>query len=346
MIVARSFTTLLIACLMTLPLAAQDVHFSMFDMAPLTLNPAYSGAYNGTFRIGGIYRDQWRNVTSVKPYMTPNLYIDAPLFAFGKQKNSWLGAGLNILYDRRGLAALTTMGGSLNVGVHMPLTKSKKVYIHIGASGGITSDRINEDGNVFGQQYDPNNLGAGPVNPSGENLQDASVTYPDFNAGVMVDAILNQKLGFSVGFSSQHLLEPDEAFLPGGANADPTRPRKYIGHAKFDIGIGSRYALRPMAFYQLQRKASELNTQALFGIHFSQEKDITLWLGGGYRWGDAAIARLGFDYKGFKIGAAYDINVGSLSNYTNAHAFEVAVAYTAKIYPRRVLPQRLFCPRL
>lgn len=346
--IARSFTTLVIACTLAAPLFGQDVHFSMFDMAPLTLNPSNTGGYNGTFRIGGIYRDQWRNATSVKPYQTPNLYFDIPLFTFGKQKNSWLGAGLNFVYDKRGTAALTTMGGTLSVAAHMPLTKSRKLYLHVGAAGGITQDRVDENLLIFGQQYDPNDPGAGPNQPSGENFTDPSATYPDFAAGVALDAILNRNLGFEVGFSSQHLLEPEDAFRPAGAATDEekVRPRKYLAHAKVNIGIGSRFALRPLAFYQFTRKASELNLQALFGIHFNETKDITLWAGPGYRFGDAIIARLGFDVKNFRFGASYDINVGSLSRYTDAHAFELAVSYVAKIYPKKVVTKDRLCPRL
>ncbi|MEL6925345.1 MAG: type IX secretion system membrane protein PorP/SprF, partial [Bacteroidota bacterium] len=36
-------------------------HFSLFDFTPLTLNPAQTGAYEGSVRIGGLYRDQWRS---------------------------------------------------------------------------------------------------------------------------------------------------------------------------------------------------------------------------------------------------------------------------------------------
>ena len=42
----------LIFCFGTLQ--AQDIHYSLFNMSPLSLNPAQTGAFHGTFRIGGI----------------------------------------------------------------------------------------------------------------------------------------------------------------------------------------------------------------------------------------------------------------------------------------------------
>ncbi|HTL80094.1 MAG TPA: type IX secretion system membrane protein PorP/SprF, partial [Bacteroidia bacterium] len=43
---------------------AQDLHYSMFTMAPLTLNPALCGNFLGDLRIVNNYRMQW---TTIKP---------------------------------------------------------------------------------------------------------------------------------------------------------------------------------------------------------------------------------------------------------------------------------------
>ena len=77
---------------------AQDIHFTQFDMSPITLNPAMSGAFKGTFRIGGIYRDQWASVIE-NQYRTPSFYIDVPAFrGFGKK--DWVGIGVSFLNDQ------------------------------------------------------------------------------------------------------------------------------------------------------------------------------------------------------------------------------------------------------
>jgi len=68
---------------------AQDIHWTMFDMSPLTLNPAFTGAYEGTFRVGGIYRSQWNSFTT--GFETPSVYVDAPILMIGKK--SWLAVG-------------------------------------------------------------------------------------------------------------------------------------------------------------------------------------------------------------------------------------------------------------
>ena len=40
-------------------LYAQDPHFSQFFSSPLTLNPAFTGKFDGAVRFIGDYRNQW-----------------------------------------------------------------------------------------------------------------------------------------------------------------------------------------------------------------------------------------------------------------------------------------------
>ena len=38
---------------------AQDPHLSLYDAAPLFLNPAMTGVFEGDWRLHGQYRTQW-----------------------------------------------------------------------------------------------------------------------------------------------------------------------------------------------------------------------------------------------------------------------------------------------
>ena len=106
---------------------AQDIHYSLYNMSPLTLNPAHTGAYNGTYRIGGIYRDQYRSITS-QQFSTPMIYIDAPIATLGKKQLHWLGIGGMFYQDNAGLAALKTNSFQLSAALHLALDLS---LIHI-----------------------------------------------------------------------------------------------------------------------------------------------------------------------------------------------------------------------
>ena len=49
----------------------QDEHFTNFRMAPLAVNPALTGAFNGTYRLTAVYRGQWNTSSLGKGIRQP-----------------------------------------------------------------------------------------------------------------------------------------------------------------------------------------------------------------------------------------------------------------------------------
>ena len=55
---------------------AQDLHFSQFFNAPLTVNPANTGFIpDADYRLGAHYRNQWSSILA-KPYKTITSFQD------------------------------------------------------------------------------------------------------------------------------------------------------------------------------------------------------------------------------------------------------------------------------
>src|SRR4051812_43081822 len=81
---------------------SQDFHYSMFTMAPLTLNPALTGNFTGDLRIVNNYRMQWSTVS--KPYTTYTFGGDVHLPKKDRHKASpdFFAVGLNIDVDKAG----------------------------------------------------------------------------------------------------------------------------------------------------------------------------------------------------------------------------------------------------
>ena len=53
----------------------QDLHYSMFDLSPMNLNPGTTGKFDGDYRFSANHRHQWRAVTI--PYSTFSFGLDA-----------------------------------------------------------------------------------------------------------------------------------------------------------------------------------------------------------------------------------------------------------------------------
>ena len=95
---------------------AQDFHLSMYDAAPMFLNPALTGVVDANFRVHAQYRNQWRSV-AFKPYNTALISLDAP-------KGKW-GFGGQIMNMRAGVGNYNVLQGLASVSYAVPLDKKK-----------------------------------------------------------------------------------------------------------------------------------------------------------------------------------------------------------------------------
>src|ERR1700750_617548 len=91
---------------------SQDIHYSQFYYSPFTFNPALTGSMDGTYRFGGIYKNQWSSISSPFVYSTPSISGDVKLFS-GGFNNNYLGVGLMLINDRSGDGNLRNFTGML-----------------------------------------------------------------------------------------------------------------------------------------------------------------------------------------------------------------------------------------
>jgi type IX secretion system PorP/SprF family membrane protein len=110
--------TLLLLVLTPAIIQAQDIHFSQFYNSPLTLNPTLTGYMNGNFRLGAIYRNQWREVT--KPFVTTSGSFDLPIRK-GFGDNDVMGVGAVFFHDQSGTVNLATVSVNVSFAYHKVL---------------------------------------------------------------------------------------------------------------------------------------------------------------------------------------------------------------------------------
>jgi len=170
---------------------------------------------------------------------------------------------------------------------------------------------------------------------------DSSISYGDFSVGALVNSYLTSKFNFYLGASAFHLTNPDDGFI-----SDQRLRTRISLNGGFSYDIADRLLIAPSFIFQTQAKARELVTQARLGYHVNPERNVTLYAGLGYRYSGAAMAMIGMDYRGTKLGIAYDIDVSPLNPASRGRgAYELALSYTAKIYKTPVVKPVLFCPR-
>ncbi len=345
------------------PLSAQDIHFTLFNMSPLTLNPALTGAYFGTARIGGIYRGQWYNVSSANGFKTPSFFIDAPIIR-GFRENDWVGVGFVTVNDRAGMSfvndAQQTLTGNLSTSYnllsasyHLALDEDAKSVLTLGLQGGSVMRRLDQDALLYADEitFQNNALIKTPgtgMDAEGGNVR-GNTNYIDFAAGLMLRTQFSNDSRLEIGGSVVHLTQPDYSLVTGGGgneqdNAE-NRPMRITAHATYTTPLTEKWSLSPTAMFQSTRGGgSEIVPQVWAGYAIKEEVQLNFGLG--YRFGDAANLLLGLDYEDLRVALSYDVNTSELSNVTdNQGAFELAAFYILKMYKKPTVKPAILCPQ-
>jgi len=332
-------------------LQAQDIHFSLFNMSPLTLNPALTGAYEGTARVGGTYRDQWSSFLP-NQFTTPSFFIDAPIIR-GFRETDWVGVGMLTVNDQAGTANLRTTENMLAASYHFALTKDAKTMLTLGLQGGSVQRSLDlgAEGLLFGDESEL--AGGQPGTSDDRNLNDEK-NFFDFNAGLLFRTELDDQSSLDVGLAFNHITQPDYSLNNagmGGADAQ-NRPMTIVAHTTYRTQLTEKLGISPTLLLQNTSGATAINLQA-WGNYLLKEEipaekqpEVKLNFGAGYRFGDAAQVLAGLDYGPLRVALSYDVNVSSLSEVSNFQGgFEVAAWYVFKIYKKPNTDPNILCPR-
>jgi type IX secretion system PorP/SprF family membrane protein len=318
--------------MMSLGLKAQDFHLSQYDAAPLYLNPALVGQFDGKYRIHGHYRTQWGAVSS-KSFKTAAISFDMPFkkFAFGAQVlNRRAGAG-----DYNDLGILLTGGYKFNLhsnGMHK---------LSVGLQAGVIQKSVNFDNLYFENQYTTSNGGSfDQTLPTGENFGGSTFWLPDVNAGFVYYYGQDQiRINPFVGASVFHLTQPKETWY----NDDNKLPMRYKAHAGAKVNISTKVQLMPKVLFMAQRNAQELNYGLMAHYHLGSTGVIVL-LGPTLRSSDAFILEGGAKFGNYEAKVSYDFNTSSLSDFSDGKGgFEISLTYIPRIFKPNPIKN---CPRI
>lgn len=355
--IPRPLRIILGALLLSGSLAAQDIHNSLFNMSPLSLNPALTGAFEGTARIGGIYRAQDFGITNVRGYYSPSFYVDAPVIQ-GFRKQDWIGAGFMIYSDNSGTARLRTNISGLSGSYHFAVDKDAKTVLTLGVQWGSVSRRFDTRAanfsdtfpEEFGGLNNPNSTDPLAMpNSDNDNQDDRQSSYSDINAGLMLRSTLSDQTLLELGVAVGHITAPGYSFSgsdsgSGGGVRDTDRPRKIVAHGRMINQLTEVFSFEPTFLFQTTAGQSEIGLQAWGGYRINPDAKANVGLG--YRFGDAGKILLGLEYKDLRAALSYDITLSDRNRINDANgAFEIAAYYILKIYKKPNVKPAIFCPQ-
>ncbi|WP_235299418.1 PorP/SprF family type IX secretion system membrane protein [Portibacter marinus] len=319
---------------------AQDQHFSQFFAAPLNLNPALAGAYEGSYRVGAIYRDQWRTVLD-HPISTYGVGGDLRYnMPFSDAKNPDAASiGFQFFGDNAALYDLNTNQISLFFAYHKALDKRTRQYLSVGFQLGIAQRNINYEDLTFGDQF--NNLNAYDQ-PTSELLPVNNFAYGDYGIGLHYTITPSDFFNFNAGYSLAHFHTPNISFFENLDVVNPDLEREnelYMKHAAYfntEFRVSEQVRLTPRALFLNQGPHQELNVGS--GIRLARNEaarqafHIGTFLRGvrdedAYAL-DALILLAGFEYDNMLIGFSYDLNLRDLlTDRQGIGIFEFSISY-------------------
>lgn len=316
----------------------QDIHFSQFNMSPLSLNPALSGLFDGDYRFAANYRGQWASVPV--PYTTFSGSFDMNLSGNRLEKDK-VGGGVFIYTDKAGDADFGTTQLSTSL-AYIKTLRNDLVYhaVSIGIQPGLVQRSINFPKLRFDNQYNGDTFD--PAASTGETFPYNNFSYFNLSAGINWVYKPKERFSYNLGAGLFNINAPEQSFF---SNTDIRLFRKFILHGGTQFRLSSKLDLMPAFMFLKQYKYTEVSmgTSLKFLLEKRRGQDQAFYAGTWLRYADAIILSTGYDYQNFQFGLSYDINISNLRPASNGRGgLEIAVIYILKKVPPVI--NKKICP--
>ena len=347
----QRYLLILTICFGLQSLNAQFVHFTQEYLTPVAINPALTGSYYGTFRVNGVVRDQdWAVASAGNEYRSVNASAEYNIdIAFRKQ--DWTSVGLNIASLGAGAGNFNRTEYFVNAAYHLSLDKKAYSVLSFGLNFGNISNTINNNGELIDEQF----LLTGDNSIIQSQLQGADQTTgkltgmnPDYGIGVVLTTPMGRNSDVRMGFSAKQLFKPKVGLTQ--KNFDDLSP-EFTAFLKFYTDINKRLSFIPGALFSIEGSASRyLNLTTMLSYLVNPEQEFYLNGGLGIRTANNSqdlLALVGADYKSWRVGLSFDVNLGRVANTANGFgAVELGVTKIFNIHKKPKVTPVLLCPRL
>lgn len=325
--------------LLPLGLTAQDldIHWSQYYNAPFYVNPALTGVFSGDHRISGNYRNQWYNVP-VK-YETIALAYDRKFYVKG-MKNGLFGGGIHLLHDQAGTSRLRTLQVALGASYTHKIASS--YYLTVGVQGAFNNRRYDTGDLTFDSQYDGNQYQ--PTWDPGEVFLNTNFSFATLGTGLNLHQQVSARTWFDLGGGWFNLNTPLQKF---NENREYEMKSRLTGYLNGAVRLVGPFDLlyRGLAMFQGPNYESLGGLGLKFHLSEAKTREFALSVGVDYRFNenDAWAPVIGVDWRRWKAGFSWDVNVSDFRAATNQNGGpEVSIQYI--ITTVKPLPLVKACP--
>lgn len=314
----------------------QDPHFSQFFASPLTLNPAFTGKFSGSWRLAANHRDQWPSIP--KAYVTTSASIDFPILKNKIPENDVFGIGISGLTDASANKILKLNYGSVSLSYHKALDENGYSTIGAGFQATYSSLSLEASKLTFEDMLTPNGFtgATSDVITNGVNQ-----SYFDVNAGLLYSGSTNGVNNFYLGASMYHINRPKVGFK----DQNWYLSGRISIHGGGSFPLSDQLTVHTSLIHQMQNKASETTVGAALALNLNpgeETSNSSVYIGSWVRFNDAIAPYVGIEIGGLRIGASYDFNISSLKAATGSRGgSEFSIIYIKRPAEYKGIP----CPK-
>lgn len=291
---------------------AQEPHFTQFSSAPFIVNPAFTGVFNGKTRVMANLRQQWSSLGS--PYSTSLLAADTKLFNEEVLTQNPFNMGIQFVTDKSMKGAFQTNFITATSSYHVALNFKGDQTLGLGMSIGYGNRKI--DFSSLSTETQFTDAGFDLSLPNGELGLGSVKPYLTTGAGLLY-CYNNESEGtfFDLGISAFNLNQPLQSFLYDSKEVVPMR---YSAQASIQKYMYGNLLMNVKMLYQSQASTDYL-VSGVSLARLMEEDDVEadmIGLGLWYRTGDVVAPMIFGEFKQFKLGLTYDIQINGLRKST------------------------------
>jgi type IX secretion system PorP/SprF family membrane protein len=305
----KNIKLLFIASLIGFQSMAQDPHFTQFYSAPLTVNPAYTGHFDGSFRAISNYRQQW--ISSINPINTTSIEIDGRLNAMDASENKPYSLGLLFMNDNTMKGVFTSNYLMASGSYQKELDYEGMQKLGIGFNATYGNRNIDFSNLTFSEQF-RSEVGYNIGLPTGEAALSSMKSFISLGTGLLYN-YQNRENGiyFDAGISAYHLNRPKQSVLKDDNQVIPVR---YSAQMSWQHYISDDVMFNVKALYQNQASMDYI----LGGVSVAKMLGENLYdfvgAGAWIRSKDAISPYIFLEFGKTQLGLTYDIITSDLKN--------------------------------
>ncbi|MCB0539255.1 MAG: PorP/SprF family type IX secretion system membrane protein [Bacteroidetes bacterium] len=324
---------------------AQDIHFSQYFANPISYNPANTGFYDGSYRLGLNHKQQWPWAIKGKMlnYNTTAVYGDFSFLDKKINNTDWAGIGINYINDIAGDGNLQANKVYLSLAYHKGLDKNHKHFLSLGFVAGLVHRSVDFSKLYFNSQW-VDKVGFDLTLPQQETYAKQNTLYYDLGFGLQGSNKIGDKVRLMYGYSMLHFNRPKESFY----QQDNKIGARHLLQAGVNYQVNDRIDIDASAYFTYQKKAMEILFSAIGGFKLNnnpKQKTQKLYVGAMYRLNDAVSPLMGYQFNRTRLLINYDINLSSLTKASKGNGgFEISLVQIGTFKRKKNYKYKTHCP--